>query len=96
MECLKCGAQIENIAVFCEDCLQSMDAYPIKPGTVIQLHRREVIKTQKKAPKPKSYNALEDQVSYLKKLFWFMAALLVIAVIVLGVFTCMLLMPTFP
>ena len=93
MQCLKCGTQIANTAVFCSECLQSMEVYPVKPGTVIQLHRREVVHAQKKAVKPKVYNVWEDQFSYLKKLFWVMALLLVIAVILLGVFTFMLLSP---
>lgn len=93
MECLKCGAQIDNTAVFCNECLQSMDAYPVKPGTVVQLHRREVIQAQKKNAKPKVYSAAEEQVSYLKKLFWIMAVLLVLATALLGVFTFMLIMP---
>ena len=92
MKCLKCGTDTGKDAVFCNDCLQSMEQYPVKPGTVIQLRRREVIQSQKKVSRPKRHNDAVEQVIYLKKLIRVMAALLVIAVIVLGIFTAMLVM----
>ena len=92
MKCLKCGTDTGKDAVFCNDCLQSMEQYPVKPGTVIQLRRREVIQAQKKPPRPKRHNDATEQVVYLKKLIKVMAVLLVVAVIVLGLFTAMLLM----
>ena len=62
-------------------------------GVPPALHRREVIQAQKKNAKPKVYSAAEEQVSYLNKLFWIMAVLLVLATALLGVFTFMLIMP---
>lgn len=93
MECLRCGTDTGNETEFCSDCLQFMEKYPVKPGTAIQLRRREVIQAQKKAPRPVRFNDTEDQVHDLKKLIRAMAALLIVAVIVLGIFTAMLLMP---
>ena len=37
MNCMKCGRKIKDNQVFCEECLGIMDAYPVKPGTPIQL-----------------------------------------------------------
>lgn len=33
MNCLKCGREIEEGQVFCNDCLVQMAKYPVKPGT---------------------------------------------------------------
>lgn len=91
MYCLKCGKETESEAVFCGACLQSMEQYPVKPGTVIHLHRREVVEAQKKAPRPKRYTNAEEQVIYLKKILKFMGLLLLIAVAALGLCTGLLL-----
>ena len=93
MKCLKCGKDTDKETVFCNECLQSMEEYPVKPGTAIQLRRREVIQAQKKVSRPKRHSDAAEQVIYLKKLIGAMAVLLVVAVIVLGIFTVMLLMP---
>ena len=37
MQCMKCGRKIKDNQVFCEECLNIMDTYPVKPGTPIQL-----------------------------------------------------------
>ena len=37
MNCIKCGRKIKDRQVFCEECLAIMEAYPVKPGTPIQL-----------------------------------------------------------
>ncbi len=40
MRCLKCGNDIPNGTVFCDVCLESAKAYPVKPGTPINLSFR--------------------------------------------------------
>lgn len=37
LNCLKCGREIEEGQVFCNDCLVQMAKYPVKPGTAVQL-----------------------------------------------------------
>lgn len=92
MKCLKCGVEIESTSEFCDDCLQSMDKYPVKPGTVIQLHRREVVEAQKKNSRAKRTIDAEDQVIFLKKALRVMMLLLTIAVTALGICVGLLLM----
>lgn len=41
MRCLKCGNDIPNGSVFCDNCLEDAKAYPVKPGTPIKLSFRE-------------------------------------------------------
>lgn len=40
LNCLKCGREIEEGQVFCNDCLVQMAKYPVKPGTAVQLPSR--------------------------------------------------------
>lgn len=39
-QCLKCGKETADRAVFCDACQSIMDQNPVKPGTVIHLPRR--------------------------------------------------------
>lgn len=49
MQCMKCGREIANRQVFCEECLAEMEKYPVKPGTVVQLPPRPRQTTVKKS-----------------------------------------------
>lgn len=40
MLCMKCGREIQDSQVFCEKCLSVMQAYPVKPDTVVQIPKR--------------------------------------------------------
>ena len=41
MKCMKCGREMNTEQTFCPLCLEGMEAYPVRPGTVIQLPRRQ-------------------------------------------------------
>lgn len=41
MNCLRCGAEVEEGQSFCKKCLAGMKEYPVKPGTPIQLPNRK-------------------------------------------------------
>ena len=91
MNCLKCGKETEAEKLFCEDCLQSMEAYPVKPGTAIYLPKQDTPVPIRRTPHPKRNNNMEEQLSYLKKLVRWMALMLLVAVVVLGLATARLL-----
>lgn len=38
--CLKCGKQAAEHNAFCDECLEVMQKYPIKPGTAFQILKR--------------------------------------------------------
>ena len=42
--CLKCGRETAAEQVFCDSCLQVMQQYPVKPGTVVHLPQRPEVK----------------------------------------------------
>ena len=38
MNCMKCGKETSgDYDVFCQDCLDKMEAYPVKPGTPVHI-----------------------------------------------------------
>ena len=72
MNCMKCGRETENEQVFCQGCLQIMEKYPVRPGTVVLLPRRRE-STIKKTVKRHVIPA-EEQIKILKKqkmILWF-------------------------
>ena len=85
MNCLKCGNETENEQVFCGHCLEIMSRYPIKPGTPVQLPKRETLPVSKKQSRRRQLTP-EDQIIHLKVLVRTLAALLGAVSIVLGIF----------
>ena len=50
MRCMKCCREISEGNVFCATCLEDMSAYPVKPGTPIQLPAHAPAAEEKKKP----------------------------------------------
>ncbi len=49
MNCIKCGVEVPEIQVFCENCLADMEKYPVKPDVTVNLpHRAETPVSKKK------------------------------------------------
>lgn len=68
MVCLKCGREIEENQVFCPDCVDDMEKYPVKPGTAIQLPRRTETSLQKKShARRRTPPTQEEQIRSLRK-----------------------------
>ena len=87
MYCLKCGKDTKDEKIFCDACLETMERYPVKPGTAIQLHKREPLSVAKKAAKSRRTLPQEEQIAHLKKIVFWIGLLLTISVILLGVLT---------
>ena len=49
MGCLRCGKEIQEKGVFCEECKKNMEDYPIKPGTVVVIPYREPKQPEKRS-----------------------------------------------
>ena len=65
MFCLKCGKTTTGEQVFCDGCLQVMDAYPVRSDTPIHLPKRSEAQPPKKAHRKKAIPA-EEQILQLK------------------------------
>lgn len=80
MYCLKCGNETLEEKIFCEECLQQAEMYPVKPGTAVQLPRRDSAKKSapvKRSPSPEEQvEALRRAVRRLRLLLFLSAAAL--------------------
>lgn len=68
VNCMKCGKQIEDTQVFCDDCLEKMKQYPVKPGTVVQLPYRAEEAPVKKPVARKKVLTSEEQLARQRKI----------------------------
>ena len=85
MYCMKCGKETENEQVFCKQCLEVMDRYPIKPGTHVHLPHRNEVPVVKKQSRRRGLSA-EEQIVHYKVLVRTLVALLGAVSVVLGIF----------
>lgn len=91
-QCLKCGKKTEEHSVFCSECLAVMERYPVKPGTVVHLPRRQTF------PEYQAKTYFEDsnpaaQLTHLQKMIRWLTAI-VAALSILLVITAVLLIHT--
>ena len=92
LNCLKCGREIEEGQVFCNDCLVQMAKYPVKPGTAVQLPSRGSTAVSKKVhSRRRTKAAPEEQLKALKKRIRILSALLSVCVVLLIVLSVVML-----
>ena len=84
MNCMKCGCDISEEQVFCDDCLESMSRYPVNPNTPVVLPKRTATPVSKKVPRKKAISP-ETQIQILKHrirlLFVLLVAMTLLAVL---------------
>lgn len=84
MHCMKCGREIKGEQVFCGECLQDMNAHPVKPGAAVQLPIRPASNGQKKSASRRKPLSPEEQAASLRKTVRRMTA----AIVALAVCLC--------
>lgn len=81
MNCLKCGRETDEKQVFCEQCLQEAEKYPVKPGTTIYIPSAPVRPEEKKVSRTPRIIPPEEQIHRLRRtlkaLLWVLSALLI-------------------
>ena len=89
MYCLRCGRDAPDNKTFCNDCLDAMDAYPVKPGQPIVLPNRPASVPAKKSRKPKNMtneellDSLRRQLKLSGRLWLITFGLLLLAIMLL-------------
>ena len=85
MNCMKCGRETTDERIFCNLCLEEMEKYPVRPGTVILLpRRREDPLVRKSHPRKKSPPPPEEQVKVLRKAVRRLLAVILLLLLLLG------------
>ena len=82
MACMKCGRDTQPGQVFCDSCLEIMEWYPVKPGTAVQLPKRQEAPIRKvpkrRVPSP------EEQIKGLRRQVHILSILLAIMMLLVG------------
>lgn len=81
MGCLKCGKENKRDQVFCPECLQIMERYPIKPGTAIHLPHRQTGPVEKKSEPIQSISDSERIVQLRRIIRWLCATISVVTLL---------------
>lgn len=76
MNCMKCGREIALGQVFCKECLEDMDAHPIKQGTPVVIPVRETPVAPRRSSIRRARKP-EDQILFLRRLLLFVSIVLV-------------------
>ena len=85
MNCAKCGREIENGQVFCPVCLEEMEQYPVKPGTVVHIPKHPEDDAEKKpVARKKTPPTPEQQIKKLKKKVRWLRTALVLTMLLCG------------
>lgn len=81
MKCMRCGTEIPSGSVFCDNCLADMEKHPVKPGTPINLPRREKQQAVKRSKK--RFLKPEDHVHALRRLVAFLMTVIILLAVAL-------------
>ena len=87
MNCMKCGREISDGQVFCPECLEVMASFPIAPEIHVQIPRRPVKPSEKKA---KTLPPAE-QIRHLKKRIRRLSFTVCILLLIIGALSFLLL-----
>lgn len=67
MNCMKCGRETKEDAVFCEDCLEHMDRHPVPPNTLVYVPTEKDRAATKKHTVSHPVMTSEDQIKRLNR-----------------------------
>ena len=87
MNCMKCGNEIRDGQVFCENCLTDMVQYPVARDTYVQIPQRPAKPAEKKAKEV----PLQEQIRGLKKSIRWLLSIIAVLVVMLAVMALLLL-----
>ena len=77
MSCLNCNKDTVGTAVFCDECLQAMEAYPVEKGTPVVIPIQPSPVSQKKQTH-ELFGSLEENLSITRRTARRLAGALVI------------------
>ena len=80
MNCMKCGRELKGEQVFCAECLEGMEKYPVKPGTPVTLPGRKFLEEKKRAPKKRTPKP-EERIQHLRTAVKWLILLLLVALL---------------
>ena len=79
MNCMKCGRETVGDAVFCEDCLDHMERYPVPANTLVYVPTEKDRAAVKKQIAARPVLTAEEQIKKLNKKLHVMGLLFALA-----------------
>jgi len=88
VNCMKCGREISEGQAFCQECLEIMDQYPVRPGTYVRIPPRKNYEDAKQPRRKKELTPEECIAQLQNKVHWLsiIAVALLATSILLGLF----------
>lgn len=86
MHCMKCGKEIPEGQVFCDECLEVMTKYPVKPDTPVQILKRPARPDKKHARQLSQKEIIQKQSRKIRVLIWIVVLHFVALCLVGGLF----------
>ena len=88
MNCMKCGREISEDQAFCQECLEAMERYPVRPGTYIRIPPRKDYEDIKQPRRKKELTPEEQLHKLQEKVRWLSIAVVALLAtsILLGLF----------
>ena len=80
VNCMKCGRETKEDAVFCEDCLDHMNRHPVPPNTLVYVPSEKDRAAVKKHVAVHPVATAEDQIKRLNRKVQTLGLLLALAV----------------
>ena len=85
MNCMKCGRDIPEGQVFCDECLEDMKKYPVRPGTAVHLPKRPAYSPPRRVISKRKTISPEEKVKKqrktIRRLSWALFAAVLLAVL---------------
>ena len=89
MNCVKCGKKTEGKDVFCPECLETMQRYPVNPGTKVHIPARPE-PAERKQTKSRKEKSSEEQIAALQRRVRWLMMVIVGLIVALAVTVGML------
>lgn len=80
MYCMKCGKEIDDQQVFCDDCLAVMAQYPVKPDVAVHLPKRNT--NYERSARKKELTPEQLQQHQTSLIRWLFLTVLILAAVV--------------
>ena len=79
MNCMKCGREIKEDAVFCAECLDHMERHPVPPNTLVYVPTEKDRASAKKHSTVLPVVTVEDQIKRMNRKIHTLGLLLALA-----------------
>ena len=70
VNCMKCGREISEGQVFCEECLEIMEQYPVRSGTYVRIPPRKEYEDARQPRRKKELTPEEHLTQLQEKIRW--------------------------